>query len=51
MKKYLKINTVAICYLKIKIKIKYIDVQYINITKINNINNDNFLKDKKLLLL
>jgi hypothetical protein len=45
-------DTGAIRYLKINFKIKYINAQYINMTKINNINNDNcFLKDKKLLLL
>jgi hypothetical protein len=32
----------AICYLKIKSKINYINAQYINRTKINNINNNNF---------
>ena len=45
-------DTGAIRYLKINFKIKYINAQYVNMTKINNINNDNyFLKDKKLLLL
>jgi hypothetical protein len=35
-------------YFKIKFKIKFINVQYKNRTKINNINNDNFsLEEKK----
>jgi hypothetical protein len=32
-------DNAAICYLKIKFKFKYINTQYINIPKINNINN------------